>query len=591
MISILHSSAQAITILPPDSPHYQALHFAQKKLDNGHPFQARQLYLTLLKKRPLTQDEKIHTYHQLAVIYRNTEDYQSAQEILEKALKQNPNLAATVAEMADTLHAEALNPYHPRPELLNRAKDMMTNAQRLDPNDPTVLLRLGDQALRSNHPENAQQLFEDILTSPMGQEFPLSLYGKLILAELSAHPGSSQSGTALLQAIDSHPEHPDFLLLMAEWMSQQHRPKDALEYALLSEKHDDRVVMDRLKLIAQQYEQLGDTQHAIAFYEQIVNQAPEHIPTLSALGKLGLKTGNDRLVHTYYHRAIQLKPELLEADLTRAHNAFRDENLSLAQQQYLKVFNLSDGLNPDVQIRATHGLANTLFLAGYYKQPAQPPNTFRTYLTQSKDPALQLDLVKLSIATFHTAQTPEKHVLEYLSQQGNPLIRGQALFLLRRYSEANQAFDAIDGHTAQGYLEAGDQLLALQALTAATTLYQRGYEISPLPELAQGLQMIQDKRRLAEERIEAGNLAFSNKEYETAKAQYLDAQHIYPDWEVPYLRLGDAHDKLKEYESAYYAYHQALQLNNVYMGGKRFAKRYNKLKRITEKREAKRNQP
>lgn len=571
-----------------DSPHYQALHLAQEKLDNGQPFQARQLYQTLLNKRPLTRDEKIHTYQQLAVIFRDTEDYQGAQDMLDKALKLNPNNASTVAEIADTLHAEALNEFHPRPELLRRAEEMMTNAQRLAPNNPTVVLRMGDMALRNKNPQQASQLFEDSLNSPIGHEFPLSTYSKLLMAELSTPSGQNQNGLALLQALDTHPEHPDFLLLMARWMSQQHRPKDALEYALLSEKHDDRVLLERLKLIAQQYEQLGDTHHAISFYEQIARSAPEHLSTLTALGELGLKTGNNQLVQTYYHRAIRLQPSLLEVDLQRAGSAFRRENLALAQQEYTKVLQLSDGLAPDIQARAAHGLANTLFLAGYYRQPVHPPAELRALLRQSHDPALQLDLVKVSIANFHQAQTEERHVLEFLTQQPNPLISGQAYFLLRQYPQANQQFDAVDGHTAQGYLEAGDQLLALQALTAATTLYQRGYEIERLPELAAGLQMIRDKRRLAEERLEAGNRAFSDKDYTKAKAQYLDAQKIYPDWEVPYLRLGDTHDKLKEYESAYYAYTQALQFNDAYLSGKPFAKRYEKLKRITEKAEAKR---
>ena len=590
-IFITASPASAITPLLSDFPHKTALNLAQEKLEQGHPFQARQLYLTLLDKRPLTTAEKIHTYQQLAIIYRNIEDYQGAQEVLEAALKLDPNNAATVAEIADTLHAEALNEYHPRPELLRRANEMMINAQRLDPNNPTITLRLGDQALRSHHPEQARQLFEDVLHQSPENEFQLSIYSKLLMAELNQNPGSKTSGTALLQAIDTHPEHPNFLLLMAQWMSQQHRPKDALEYALLSEKNDDRVVMDRLKLIAQQYEQLGDTQHAIAFYQQLVQQAPDHIPTLTALGKLGLKTGDAQLINTYYHRAIRLKPRLLEDDLKRAQSAFRSENLAMAQHEFLKVLELSQNLAPEIQARAAHGLASTLFLAGYYQQPVHPPTEFRALLQNNSDPSFQLDLVKLSIASFHEAQTPERQVLEYLAQQPGPLVSGQALFLLRRYTEANERFDAIDGQTAQGYLEAGDQLLALQALTAATTLYQRGYDIEPLQSLSQGLRIIQEKRQLAEERIEAGNLAFGNKEYEKAKTQYLDAQKIYPDWEVPYLRLGDAHDKLKEYESAYYAYKQAMALNNTYLSGKRFAKRFNKLKRITEKREAKRNQP
>lgn len=598
-------TAFSVDPLPPNSPNYDTLSVGDAKLENGHYFQARQIFNTVRTKRRLTDVEKIHTLQQLAVIDRSLSQYEQAITQLEAALKLNPNNATTVAEIADTLHAQAHDPFHPKPELARRAHEMMLNAERLDKNNPTVLLRQGDQLLRVGKAGEASQFFETVLNQPHRTEYPLSLYTRLLMANLkqNEHQGSPsyrtrgtnalQSGTALLQFIDSHPDHPDFLLLMARWMSQQHRPKEALEYALQSEQHDDRVMLDRLSFIAHQYQQLGDNAQAIRFYETLIQEAPNHLPTLIALGKLGLNTGDDHLISTYYHRAIQLKPELLEHDLQQAQQAFRQENTALAESLFVKVLDLSCGLASEIYTRATHGLVNTLFLESYYQQPVSAPPSLITALQKGNqtgyiDPFIQLDSLKMSVAVHQQAQPSDRAVLEQFINQPNPMVRGQALFLLRRFSEANHAFDEVDGQTAQGYLEAGDQLLALQALTAATTVYQRGYELEPLPGLRDALTMIQQKRRLAEERLQEGNIAFASKQYEQAKSQYLDAQKIYPDWDVPYLRLGDTHDKLKERESAYYAYTQALAINNAYLSGKPFAKRYAKLKRYTEKTEARR---
>ena len=67
--------------------------------------------------------------------------------------------------------------------------------------------------------------------------------------------------------------------------------------------------------------------------------------------------------------------------------------------------------------------------------------------------------------------------------------------------------------------------------------------------------------------------------WEKAINHYSDARTLYPDWDVAYLRLGDAYTAAKQPNEAFIAYQTAVQLNPAYMEGKRFAKAYRKLEK------------
>ncbi|MFN8614837.1 MAG: hypothetical protein U0003_02860 [Vampirovibrionales bacterium] len=240
--------------------------------------------------------------------------------------------------------------------------------------------------------------------------------------------------------------------------------------------------------------------------------------------------------------------------------------------------------------RALHAAANAMTLDAFYgRPPLQLPALVANAFQQavgSTNPLVRLDGLKYQNA--RAGRPPSQmaetlaSALQPLTEVPDPLVSGEALFLLKQYPMANRRLDGVDGITPQGYLEAGDRLLAIQALTAAQACYQRGYAMEPLPALNQGLKRIQEKRRLAEQRINQGNAAYDVKNYPEALTFYGQAQMLYPDWDLPWIRVGDTQFALKQQAAALTAYEQAVKLNPDYLQGRPFKKRYDSLhKKVT----------
>ncbi|MFN8614839.1 MAG: hypothetical protein U0003_02870 [Vampirovibrionales bacterium] len=58
----------------------------------------------------------------------------------------NPNNPAVMAELGYLYIVSSADGYHPNPTLLAQGDELLTNAERLNPMDSTVLLRRADQA-------------------------------------------------------------------------------------------------------------------------------------------------------------------------------------------------------------------------------------------------------------------------------------------------------------------------------------------------------------------------------------------------------------------------------------------------------------
>lgn len=545
--------------------------------------------------------------HQLlAHIANNQHDINTARRHLDQALALNPNDIWTITELAYTFAQQSDNDFvSGHPTANQRAEEYFAQARTLaqQHNHPLPKNYYLRQAQWANHRQDdaaARHWLSELENAPNTAVSPVDISNDHTLAWLRLTLQSPRTTPSqltqqvyplLLHTVDLHPKQPESLDLLARYFARNNQPGKALEYALLAQQQSDTPNPENLFFLAQQYQRIGDSVNALRAYEQVVAIAPHHEPTLIALGELSIGSGNIAGSQAYYQTAIAQNPTILENLLNEAHTALRQENTHAAHQQYLKIIQLSNRY-PTMQAQALHGLANTVVMDAYYQQGTQPipAEVRRLYQQQAHQaPLLTNDAIKLDWLA-QGGGPPQGPILAALQQQAHhpsPIIAGEAQYLLRQYPTANDTLDAADGETARGYLALGDRLLALHALTAASVMYQRGYELEPLPELAEGQTIIQDKRHLAEQRVEEGNRAYQNSQYQQAINHYSDARTLYPDWDVAYLRLGDAYTAAKQPNQAFVAYRTAVQLNPAYLSGKRFAKAYQKLEKKYMKAQAK----
>jgi tetratricopeptide (TPR) repeat protein len=162
-------------------------------------------------------------------------------------------------------------------------------------------------------------------------------------------------------------------------------------------------------------------------------------------------------------------------------------------------------------------------------------------------------------------------------QSQDDFIAGQALFLASDIAKANERLDAVDGASPEGYQAVADILLLQHAFVMADTMAHRGLQMGELPSLRATMQAIALQRQLAQKAITYGDVDTQRKDWPSAQKQYLQASLLNPEWETPYLRMGELYVKWKKPADAYNQYHKAVTISPSLLTSPAFSKKYQKL--------------
>ncbi len=537
---------------------------------------AEAIYRAYLRENPGSTEALVG----LARIAQRRFDYPAARDYLGQALASAPEDVEVVAETARLYHLWSTSPFGPTEDYSARAEEHFRHAEGIDPDNPLLLTYQGEWHLDSGDLVSAERHFQKALR--LNPRF-VPAYQGLTRYYIRVSDLSRAKETAL-HAVELDPQNQYSFFQMAQLLALAEHPEKATEYALKSEQldfgHDPR----RSLFLAEQFEKLGSARQAIDYYEKVLESAPGHAPTLMKLARLHEQQGDQEKSIAFYRDAIRQDPALLTGMIDAANAHLRKENTTGAIQQYIRILALSN--DPAVHRQALHGLGGAMVLDHFYGRAdqalaAKVLDAMSAY-GDTNDPLIALDRLKVRIAADGgTSGVLPK--LAVIAESSDDLAAGEALFLVGEYARATERLDAVDGETAQGYLAIGDRLLMDQALLSATTMYQRGYQIEPLPEIRQGLDRIAAKRSLAERKVAQGNQLFGQENYREALEPYRQAQKIFPEWETPYMRLGDTHEQLKDKASAYRAYHKAVELNPTLLDSKGFSKKYKRLEKAAQK--------
>jgi tetratricopeptide (TPR) repeat protein len=164
-----------------------------------------------------------------------------------------------------------------------------------------------------------------------------------------------------------------------------------------------------------------------------------------------------------------------------------------------------------------------------------------------------------------------------LTQTPDDQTAGLALFLAGDYAKANERLDAIDGGTPEGYMHVADVLMLHHAFVMAETMARRGLQMGDLPGLRNTLLAIEQQRELARKAVTYGDVDQKRKDWASAQQQFEQASRISPEWETPYLRLGELMLKRNKPAAAYAQYSQAVKITPSLLSSPSFSKKYHKL--------------
>lgn len=554
---------------------------ASTLLRAGDGKSAKSIYKEYLKLNPQSTDALLA----MGRIAEREYQFPAARRYLEQAMTLSPNRADVAAEMGHLFHMWSVLPFPTEEDYHPRAEEFFRQAALINPDNPLYLTYLGDWQLDQGDTVSAERNF--LLALQQNKTF-VPAYQGLSRFYIRMKDLRRAKQTAL-HGLELDPENSDSYYLMARLLTLANHPEESIKYGLKSQLLDFGTLPDRDLLLAKEYERLGDLKNAMAYYEKINGYAPNQAPIVLKIGELAEMLGQEQKSITYLQRAYELDATIIEVWLDKAQTSLREEKVVDSITRFRRILVIKPG-----QEDALHGIASAHFLNAFYQQVNQnalqqdlarfDQNTL-SGLGSGLPPLLEMDRIKMQIAltpgAANTGVYSEniRQALEYMTRSNNDLASGEALFLLGRYREAQERLDGVDGQTGIGYLRVGDRLLLDQELIMSAAMYQRGFQIDALPEIKQGLKRIEAKQKLADQKVQEGNLLFDGKQYSQAVIKYEQAAQIHREWETPYLRLGDTYQRLKQKDKAAKAFQQAVELNSSLLDSKGFSKKYKSLKK------------
>ena len=293
-------------------------------------------------------------------------DYREAQKTYEEALALAPEdglvvsrlatcyLKNRVVKKADSVLTDYLS-RHPSDQraLLVQARVQIRQG-RLEPaaaalravlsSDPDSLLalyNLGFIAHRSRRYDEAEtHLRRAIQLSPRHPEAHYRL-GLTYLAQTR----TDEAIAALKQAVEIDPEHVGAHFNLANAFARAGRMREAEEhqsrYAALSGRSEAEVEIRTqivsLSTVALQHEMNDRFTEALAEYENLAAQFPEHAPLYKEIGRLRMKLGRPQEALAALRRAVELDPRLSDAHYLLAA-LYRQMGDREAAERELEVF-------------------------------------------------------------------------------------------------------------------------------------------------------------------------------------------------------------------------------------------------------------
>ncbi|MDX2085096.1 MAG: hypothetical protein SFZ03_06890 [Candidatus Melainabacteria bacterium] len=550
-----------------------ALEKAKNYLRDGDRIRAQAIYEAILQAHP----ETMTAYLALVRMQIRELNFATARQQLEAGLSRYPSSAEIPAELGHLFHTWTESPWIPAPEdYRERAFEYLRQAQIMQPNHPLALTYLASWHLAKMDVVLAERALSQAL-----QQSPN--YIPALQEQVRFYIGTQNLDRArltCLRLLDLDERDMMTHFLLAQLLASADQPAEAVASAKQSEQLDFGRFPERDHFLAKQLEKLGELQASLRYYEGLRVYKPNDEALLLKIASLYEATGQAEQGLALFREVAQANPTYLAKLAQEARTAAREGRYSAAIAQWRRLALIE----PDLWAEALHGITNNHYALWRNTQLDIPAlNQDLQWANQQLseqgevDPLVALDLIKLEIARQNGLTNGIRQELLPLSKHNEDFIAGEAAFLMEDYASARERLEYADGPSAAVYLKQGDRLLLEGALFSAEVMYRRGLTLTPLASLKAGLKQAEVQRAMAERLVTEADGQFDAKKYAVAVEKYRQAIHLHPQWDMPYIRLGDTYERMKQNANAYATYRKAVQLQPGLMDAVRFAKRYEKL--------------
>lgn len=255
---------------------------------------AKEIYDNILLKNKPTAE----TLHQYAILSSSLCDTDTAERILKKVIKMNPDIAKAHKDLGIIFLNKRLFKY---------AEDEFQTALKLAPNDFEMIFEYGNFLYSISRNTEAERFYQEALDLQPENVLALTFMAlnKLILNQLDA------SKDYIMKAIKINPHHEYIQFCAGRILYARKEYEEAKGYLIRAiEQNPDIETQNTLALT---YYELGEYESAINIFRNLLDKKPENISLLMSLAKCyeGLKE-NDKALE-YLDRVITIFPEDEEA--------------------------------------------------------------------------------------------------------------------------------------------------------------------------------------------------------------------------------------------------------------------------------------
>ena len=255
---------------------------------------AKDIYDNILLKNSPTPE----TLHQYAVLSSSLCDTDTAERILKKVIKMNPNMAKAHKDLAIIYLNKRLFDY---------AEDEFKTALNLAPNDFEIIFEYGNFLYSISKNNDAERYYQEALDIEPENVLALTFMAlnKLILNQLD------EAKNYIMKAFKINPHHEYIQFCVGRILFARKEFDEAKQYLIKAiEQNPDIETQNTLALT---YYELEEYHSAINIFENLLKKKPENISVLMSIAKCYEKLNNNDKALEYLEKLVSIFPEDEEA--------------------------------------------------------------------------------------------------------------------------------------------------------------------------------------------------------------------------------------------------------------------------------------
>ena len=251
---------------------------------------AKDVYDKILLKNNVTAE----TFHQYAILSSSLCDTDTAERMLKKVIKMNPNLAKAHKDLGIIYLNKRLFDY---------AEEEFKEALKLAPNDFEIVFEYGNYLYSVSKNNEAERYYTEALEIEPNNVLALTFMAlnKLILNQLD------DAKEYIMRSLKINHHHEYILFCAGRIMFARKEYDEAKRYLIKAiELNPDIETQNTLALT---YYELGEYQNALNIFENILSKYPDNISVLMSAAKCNEGLNNKEKALDYLYKLTDIFPE------------------------------------------------------------------------------------------------------------------------------------------------------------------------------------------------------------------------------------------------------------------------------------------